>query len=217
MRAEKHIGFIKFIRLTLNGMGKIYFVPYLFLFIFMPIASYADYIKSSSVDFCYFSTYVWLQVICPFISIWWTLFGFREYIEGSGREALLVYKRGILPELITVFLFYFLHIVVLLALYNFIVGFNYFGYIFIYFTQSFAFFAFSLSLAFIVRNISIPFIICIIYEIFCMGAKANGLDFINMLSPNIPSEPSGVFFPYVYILAAFIILLPICHLRYNKL
>ena len=124
MCLKRYINRLSLIQLTLKGMGILYIVPVVFLFLVLPFLTYLDFAK------CYFSTYIMLQIFCPFFAVWWTLFGFREYIEGRIRELLLVYKKSLIVELFLVFAFYFLHICVLLGLYCIILNFNYFNYIF---------------------------------------------------------------------------------------
>ncbi len=203
--------------MALKSLGKLFFVPQIFMLILAPIATYLELLSGSSYPLCYLASYIILQVLCPFFSLWWPLLGFREHIEGGGRETLLAYKKSILRELIEVFIFYFLHFILLLLFYLLCWDFNYFPYLFIFLTQSFAFFSLSLSLAFLLKSISVPFIVGIIYEIFFMGAKAPGLDFINMLSSYPPEDAAGLFLPYVFILSACIIILTLAHLRFRRL
>ena len=153
MCLKRYINRLSLIQLTLKGMGILYIVPVVFLFLVLPFLTYLDFAKGYSPEQCYFSTYIMLQIFCPFFAVWWTLFGFREYVEGRIRELLLVYKKSLIVELFLVFVFYFLHICVLLGLYCIILNFNYFNYIFIFFVQTFAFFSISFSIS----------IICLLY------------------------------------------------------
>ncbi len=203
--------------MALKSLGKLFFVPQIFMLILSPLATYLEFASGSGYRICYLASYMILQVLCPFFSLWWPLLGFREHIEGGGREALLVYKKSILRELIEVFIFYVLHFLLLLLLYLLFLDFNYFPFLFIFLAQSFAFFVVSISLAFLLKSISVPFIVCLIYEIFFMGAKAPGLDFMNMLSSYPPEDLAGLFFPYVFIFVACLIILPLAHLRFRRL
>lgn len=217
MCIKKFINHISLTRLTLKGMGKLYFIPYVFLFIIMPLLTKLDFIGGYPFEVCYSSTYIHLQVFLPFFAIWWTLFGFREYIEGESRELLLVYKKSIAVELLIVFIFYCLHICALFCLYCIIYNFNYFNCIFIFFVQSFAFFSICCSIAIFFKNIAIPFVIALCYEIFCMSANANFVKFINMLSEDVPKNISEIIYPYIFILIGGIIIFTLANFKFKKL
>lgn len=217
MCLKRYINRLSLIQLTLKGMGILYIVPVVFLFLVLPFLTYLDFAKGYSPEQCYFSTYIMLQIFCPFFAVWWTLFGFREYVEGRIRELLLVYKKSLIVELFLVFVFYFLHICVLLGLYCIILNFNYFNYIFIFFVQTFAFFSISFSISIILKNIAIPFIISVCYEIFCMTANINFFKFINMLSSDIPSSTMDIICPYIFILISSIFVFVLSNSCFKRL
>lgn len=217
MCLKKYINRVYLIRLTLKGMGMLYFVPDTFLFLVLPFLTYLDFAKGYSIEQCYFSTYIMIQIFCPFFAIWWTLFGFREYVEGKSRELLLVYKKSLIVELILVFVYYFLHICVLLGLYCIMLNLNYFNYVFVFFVQTFAFFSISFSLSIILKNIAIPFIISVCYEIFCMTANIDFLKFINMLSSSLPSSIIDIICPYIFILISSIFVFVLSNSYFRRL
>lgn len=217
MCLKRYINRLSLIQLTLKGMGILYIVPVVFLFLVLPFLTYLDFAKGYSPEQCYFSTYIMLQIFCPFFAVWWTLFGFREYVEGRIRELLLVYKKSLIVELFLVFVFYFLHICVLLGLYCIILNFNYFNYIFIFFVQAFAFFSISFSISIILKNIAISFIISVCYEIFCMTANIDFLKFINMLSSDIPSSTMDIICPYIFILISSIFVFVLSNSCFKRL
>ena len=203
MCLKRYINRLSLIQLTLKGMGILYIVPVVFLFLVLPFLTYLDFAKGYSPEQCYFSTYIMLQIFCPFFAVWWTLFGFREYVEGRIRELLLVYKKSLIVELFLVFVFYFLHICVLLGLYCIILNFNYFS--------------ISFSISIILKNIAIPFIISVCYEIFCMTANIDFLKFINMLSSDIPSSTMDIICPYIFILISSIFVFVLSNSCFKRL
>lgn len=217
MRFKKFINWIAFIRLTLKNLGFNFFVPYFFLFVVTIFMTYTDFLQGFDKMTCYSNTYVKLQFFCPFFAIWWTVFGFREYIEGKGREILLVYKKSIIFELLAVFAFYLFHIFVLLSLYYVVFDFNYFNFFFIFFAQAFTFFSVCVSLSILLKSIAVPFIISIIYEIFCMSANVNFLKYINILSENIPTNIEQIFIPYIFTFIGGLIMLIISNFRFKRL
>ncbi len=220
MRLKRYINHISLIQLTLKGIGFLYIVPVVFLFLVLPFLTYLDFAKGYSSEQCYFSTYIMLQIFCPFFAVWWTLFGFREYVEdveGRCRELLLVYKKSLIVELLLVFVFYFLNICVLFGLYYIILNFNYFKYIFIFFVQAFTFFSISFSISIILKNIAIPFIISVCYEIFCMTANIDFLKFINMLSSSLPSSIIDIICPYIFILICSILVFVLSNSYFKRL
>ena len=121
-------------------MGVIFFVPYIFIFLILPAATYMENLSGNDFDNLYYYSFVLIQILCPFFSIWWSLLGFREFIDGKGKEILLVYKKSILPELFLTYLLYFLHMIAVFAIYVLIFNFNYFPYLIIYTAEAFAFF-----------------------------------------------------------------------------
>lgn len=218
MRTEKNINKFRFLYLTLKGMGVIFFVPYIFIFLILPVATYMENLSGNNFDNLYYYSFVLIQILCPFFSIWWSLLGFREFIDGNGKEILLVYKKSILPELLLTYLLYFLHMIVVFAIYVFAFNFNYFPYLIIYTAEAFAFFAVPLSLAFWLKNMSIPFIIAIIYEIFCIGSNTSGLGFINILAADLPKSIIEMYIFYISIIIISALLLILSHnKRYKKI
>lgn len=218
MRTEKNINRIRFLYLTLKGMGIIFFVPYIFIFLILPAATYMENLSGNDFDNLYYYSFVLIQILCPFFSIWWSLLGFREFIDGSGKEILLVYKKSIILELFLTYLFYFLHMTAVFAVYVLVFNFNYFPYLIICTAESFAFFAVPLSLAFWLRNMSIPFIIAIIYEIFCIGSNTAGLGFINILAADLPKSIIEMYVFYISVIIISALLLILSHnKKYRKM
>lgn len=199
-------------------MGVVFFVPYLFIFLVLPFATYMENLSGNDFDNLYYYSFVLIQILCPFFSIWWSLLGFREFIDGRGKEILLVYKKSILAELFLTYLFYFLHMIVVFAVYALVFNFNYFPYLIIYTAESFVFFAVPISLAFWLKNMSIPFIAAIIYEIFCIGSNTAALGFINILAADLPKSIGGMYIFYIGIILASALFLTVSHnKRYRRI
>ncbi len=217
MLVKKYLNKLSVVYYNLKSIGKSFFVPFVFVYIVIIMLSVCDKLQGFDTYTCYENTYLKIQFFCPFFAIWWAVFGFREHIEGKCREILLVYKKSILSELLTVYFLYFINIPVLLLLCYILLQFNYFGFLFIFFVQSFAFFSFAVSLSVLIKNIALPFIICILYEIFCMTANTELTAFINMLSVNIPQDTEGILYPYIFIFAGSVILFVLSNLRFKRL
>ena len=217
MLVKKYLNKLSVVYYNLKSIGKSFFVPFVFVYIVIIMLSVCDKLQGFDTYTCYENTYLKIQFFCPFFAIWWAVFGFREHIEGKCREILLVYKKSILSELLTVYFLYVINIPVLLLLCYILLQFNYFGFLFIFFVQSFAFFSFAVSLSVLIKNIALPFIICILYEIFCMTANTELTAFINMLSVNIPQDTEGILYPYIFIFAGSVILFVLSNLRFKRL
>ncbi len=217
MLVKKYLNKLSVVYYNLKSIGKSFFVPFVFVYIVIIMLSVCDKLQGFDTYTCYKNTYLKIQFFCPFFAIWWAVFGFREHIEGKCREILLVYKKSILSELLTVYFLYFINIPVLLLLCYILLQFNYFAFLFIFFVQSFAFFSFAVSLSVLIKNIALPFIICILYEIFCMTANTELTAFINMLSVNIPQDTEGILYPYIFIFAGSVILFVLSNLRFKRL
>ena len=217
MLVKKYLNKLSVVYYNLKSIGKSFFVPFVFVYIVIIMLSVCDKLQGFDTYTCYENTYLKIQFFCPFFAIWWAVFGFREHIEGKCREILLVYKKSILSELLTVYFLYFINIPVLLLLCYILLQFNYFGFLFIFFVQSFAFFSFAVSFSILIKNIALPFIVCILYEIFCMTANAEFMVYINMLSANIPQSLESILYPYIFIFAGSVILFVLSNLRFKRL
>ena len=66
MCLKRYINRLSLIQLTLKGMGILYIVPVVFLFLVLPFLTYLDFAKGYSPEQCYFSTYIMLQIFCKF-------------------------------------------------------------------------------------------------------------------------------------------------------
>ncbi len=216
MPAEKLIRSIKLIQLNLKSMGLLYFIPYVFLFLILPLSTYISLTSGTAKEQCFLNSYFQIQMFCPFFAVWWTLFGFREFSEGKMRELLLVYQKSILKELIIVWVYYILHMIIMLVLYLCLFGFNYFHSMMILTIQSFAFFSVGISLSFLIKNIALSFVICILYELIGMFGQIDILQPISMLSLSFPQNFFDGIVPYLFILLVSMILLIFSNLFAKK-
>lgn len=207
---KKYIN-LKTIKLNFKNMGLLYFVPYIFLFVIIPLKTISDKLNGSNMETVFGITFLYFQIFCPFFAIWWTLFGYRNYFEGSSKEIILAYKNDFISELVVVFIWYFLHICLLMALYVCIWGMSFFPYIFIFFSQAFIFFSVCILLAIIFRTISVSFVLAILYTILCMFSNTSQLKAINMLCINPPVRLNEQLFPYIFIFLSGLIVLAISY------
>ena len=106
MLVKKYLNKLSVVYYNLKSIGKSFFVPFVFVYIVIIMLSVCDKLQGFDTYTCYENTYLKIQFFCPFFAIWWAVFGFREHIEGKCREILLVYKKSILSELLTVYFLY---------------------------------------------------------------------------------------------------------------
>lgn len=84
--------------LQIKGMRTMFLVPFIGYYIVIPLgvwamASKADAVLSDVIaDMCY--------LVVPFLSTWWIYLIVKEYVEGNGREVLLLGKGTFLNAVI---------------------------------------------------------------------------------------------------------------------
>ncbi len=165
---KKYLNNIKLVFYNLKSMRTLYYVPIVTMFLLIPISLFLDKTLSKNIQLTYMNGLTWIQTFVPFLSIWWILFGFREYIEGSGVEVLKTYKKQIVLDVLLVFIWYTIHILFMLLLLMVAVDLNYFNYIIYFIIQSMAYSFITLFLSIIMKNIALPFFIAIFYLLFGM-------------------------------------------------
>lgn len=206
MRIKKFLNQIRLAYFHLKSLKLLYFVPLVFLFIILPFSTVGDINRYGIDEHTFFVTQINFQVYIPFMSIWWIIFGLREYVEGKGKELLFVYKKSMISDFFIIFIWYFIHVVFLFIMYA-ILFHPFFDCLIIIFVQSLVFSSVTLFLMSALKTIAIPFLISIFYEIFCMFSKTDALWFMNMLYINSKIEVSGLVLPYLPLAAAAFVLI----------
>lgn len=206
MRIKKFINQLYLAYFHFKSLKLLYFVPLIFLFIILPFSTAGDINRYGIGEHTFFVTQINFQVYIPFMSIWWVVFGLREYVEGKGKELLFVYKKSMVFDFFIIFIWYFIHVVFLFIMYA-IFFHPFFDCLIIIFVQSLVFSSVTLFFMSALKTIAVPFLISIFYEIFCMFSKTDALWFINMLYINNEIEVDSLVLPYLPLVAAALILI----------
>lgn len=163
--------------LQLKGVGKLYFVPIIVLYILLPFILWADYSASgNSIDRIFVAQ---CNFFMPILSVWWVFLVMKEYVEGEGKEVLYLNEHSKFKEVIILYVYYVIHLLfffgvalffipnVVFALFLQIILASFFycglGYLFLYLTQ----------------NISIAFLPLICYSIYCSNSGVLSVAFLN--------------------------------------
>lgn len=194
MRSEKLLNKFRLFYLNLKSIRIPYFVPLAAIFFYIPVMLYLYYVtNNNSIIYIQSMAVMEMQHIIPYFSIWWILFGLREYIEGSGKELLKVYKKSVVFDLALIFIWYIMHAVLFILIISIFLKSNYFPDFLVLLSQC----VFFSSLAFITmtlfNTISIPFLVCTIYEIFFMYANT---DFANLTYRARVENLTSILLPY---------------------
>lgn len=88
MCLKRYINRLSLIQLTLKGMGILYIVPVVFLFLVLPFLTYLDFAKGYSPEQCYFSTYIMLQIFCPFFCCMVDFIWFQRVCRGQDQRTI---------------------------------------------------------------------------------------------------------------------------------
>lgn len=177
---------------------------------------YLFYIHGNNdLDYAKYSIYAQLQQVIPFFSIWWLIFALREHIEGKSKELLKVYKKSLTFDTVAIYLWYILHIALLIFILSVIFSDNLFAVLVLLIIQSSAFYSVAYFLMVICQTISIPLLTATVYEILYMFMD---IDFANLgiiYRDNINST-TDIFIMFSPILIGSIVLFCISNLIYKK-
>lgn len=76
-----------------KGMGLLFYVPLVVNWGMIPFLSWLIFQHWGDTEQAYTQILSYLQYFVPFISSWWLLFSFAEYVEGEGNELYFVQNR----------------------------------------------------------------------------------------------------------------------------
>lgn len=94
MHIKKHIiRGMRTLRMQKKGMGMLFYIPLLMNWVFIPMLAYLIYGHWGDDEMTYTEVLKYLQYFIPFLSTWWILFSFAEYVEGMGNELYFVQGR----------------------------------------------------------------------------------------------------------------------------
>lgn len=204
MCLEKFLNRLHLFYLNLKSIRLPYFVPIAAIFAYIPAMLYLYYVTNKdSIVYVQSMTIMEMQHIIPYFSIWWILFGVREYIEGSGKELLKVYKKSLIFEVILTFIWYIMHTVLFILIISIFLKNNYFPDFLVLLSQCVFFSSAAFFMMTLFNTISIPFLICTVYEIFFMYTNT---DFASLMYKAKVESFTSIILPYGLILICSILL-----------
>lgn len=200
---------------NLKSMGLSYFIPIIIIFFYIPVMLYLFYLNGNNdIEYAKYSIFAEMQRIIPFFSIWWLIFALREYIEGKSRELLKVYKKLLMFDSSVIFIWYVLHITLIILIMSIIFGDNLFVMLVLLVIQSSAFYSVAFLLMVICKTISVPLLTATVYEIVYMYMDVNFANLNIVYRDNIGSI-SNILIPYGAILIVSIFLFGVGNLIYK--
>lgn len=200
---------------NLKSMGLSYFIPIIIIFFYIPVMLYLFYLNGNNdIEYAKYSIFAEMQCIIPFFSIWWLIFALREYIEGKSRELLKVYKKLLMFDSSVIFIWYVLHITLIILIMSIIFGDNLFVMLVLLVIQSSAFYSVAFLLMVICKTISVPLLTATVYEIVYMYMDVNFANLNIVYRDNIGSI-SNILIPYGAILIVSIFLFCVGNLIYK--
>lgn len=195
MRHQRILKELSIFRLTLRKMGALYFVPYAFLYLLIPLLGIGYLLYHTDGENARGLIFYDFQKFIPFMSVWWILFGLDDYVEGDASELLRVYKRSLLPEFWLMFAWYLLHVAVLFLAFGVLLE-NYWRDFPLIVTQSLAFSSVAFCLLCATRTLMAPFLVTLLYEVFAILSNFGVLGQVNMFSLQRMETISDYLLPY---------------------
>lgn len=110
------------IYLHLKNLKILFFIPLFIINVLIPFLNYIEYTQHGIGNELYMSILEYSQWLMPFVSVWWSLFALRDYIENDGNELLYVHKAS--QQFIDIFLLFFLcilNITVIFSVYTLLI------------------------------------------------------------------------------------------------
>ena len=84
----------KLIYFSMKNLKTYYFIPLIFLYILIPILDFGLVNMTGNIENAYVTIFRESEKYIPILSLWWTTFIFKEYIDEDGNEKWqLLYKR----------------------------------------------------------------------------------------------------------------------------
>lgn len=216
MRTKTNLNKLHILFYNFKSIGLSYFIPVIAMFIYIPVMLYLFYLHGNNdLDYAKYSIYAQLQQVIPFFSIWWLIFALREYIEGKSKELLKVYKKSLMFDAIAIYLWYILHIALLIFILSIVFNDNLLAVLVLLIIQSSAFYSVAYFLMVICQTISIPLLTATVYEILFMFMDMNFANLSIIYRDNINST-ADILIIFSPILLGSVLLFGISNLIYRK-
>lgn len=98
----------------LKGIGCFAWLPFIVLYLIMPLSHYVVYCFYQDIDELYQQIITDCQLYYPLISVWYVLFVLYHYVEEQGNEILYIEKKS---KLLSIMFLYLAYILIMLPLF----------------------------------------------------------------------------------------------------
>ncbi|MBW4827240.1 MAG: ABC transporter permease [Clostridiaceae bacterium] len=173
---------IKSIYLSFKKLKIYYFIPLIILYIFIPILNIGMVYMCKNIEIAYSMVFAEIEKYVPILSIWWTTFIFKEYIEGDGNEILYCIDetgKVKVSQVILIFIWYIVHVGILFLVYSI-----FWDNVLLEFLktviQCFFFTSLFYMLMYTLKSTTISFMFLLIYELLTMFIDSEIIDYITI-------------------------------------
>lgn len=104
----------------LKGIGIFAYIPFIVVFLLVPLTNYAVYTHFKDYDMLYQNIITVSQNIIAFFSAWNSIFILYHFVEQPGNEVLYLEGRNRFFDIVIPFLIYIVSLLPLFVVYNFI-------------------------------------------------------------------------------------------------
>nr|KEI06297.1 ABC transporter permease [Clostridium sp. K25] len=173
---------LKLIYLSMKSLKVYYFIPLIFLYIVIPILDIGLINMSGNIETAYLSIFAEAEKYIPILSLWWTTFIFKEYIDGDGNE--LLYCIGSsnklkIQHITLIFIWYIIHVSILFLGYSLFLD-NVLLEFLKTIIQCFFFTSLVYMLIYTLKSTTISFMFLLIYELLCLFVRCEFIKYMSI-------------------------------------
>lgn len=173
---------LKLIYLSMKNLKGYYFIPLIFLYIVIPILDIGLINMSGNIENAYLSIFAEAEKYIPILSLWWTTFIFKEYIDGDGNEVLYCIDSSSklkIQHIALIFSWYIIHVSILFLVYGFFLD-NVLLEFLKTVIQCFFFTSLGYTLIYTLKSTTISFMFLIVYELLCLFIRCEFTKYISI-------------------------------------
>lgn len=172
----------KLIYFSMKNLKTYYFIPLIFLYILIPILDFGLVNMTGNIENAYVTIFRESEKYIPILSLWWTTFIFKEYIDEDGNEILYcVEPSGKLKihHVALIFIWYIMHVSILFLVYGL-----FWDNVLLEFLktviQCFFFTSLLYMLIYTLKSTIISFMVILIYELLSLFINSEFINYINI-------------------------------------
>ena len=168
---------LEHIYLQLRGVGTLFFVPLIMLYLVVPFIIFI-YAKTStkSLDVIFVNQ---CNFFIPILSTWWVFLVMKEYVEGDGNEVLYIENHSKLTEVVGLFVCYDILLVVFFTVASVFIGDVAFSLFLQMSVVSFFYCGLAYVFLYLFKSIAIAFLPMICYSLYCSDGLNATISFFN--------------------------------------